>query len=122
MKSGKFNVVLDQAWGSSGKGKVSTWLADHYNVTKVSSANFPNAGHSAVFENGTKFISKAIPTSAILKKVMGFGMECFLSPGSGIFPKQLIKEWDETGRPNIYVHSRASIVTDEHAADRKSVV
>jgi adenylosuccinate synthase len=116
MKTGKFNVVLDQAWGSSGKGKISTWLADHYNVTKVSSANFPNAGHSAVFENGTKFISKAIPTSAILKKVMGLGMECFLSPGSGLFPKQLIKEWDETGRPNIYVHSRASIVTNEHAA------
>lgn len=114
MIAGKFNCLLDQAYGSSGKGKISTYLADRYSITSVSSANFPNAGHTASFSNGTKFVAKAIPTAAILKKVTGLGMQCFLSPGSGFNWIQLIKEWDESGRPEIFIHSRASLVTPEH--------
>lgn len=114
MQEGKFNVLLDVFWGSSGKGKISTWLADHFAVTRVSSSNFPNAGHTAAFEDGTKFIAKAIPTSAILKKVKGMGMECYISPGSGFNWNQLVKEWKESGRPTLRIHERASIVTDEH--------
>jgi len=115
MQDGKFNVIIDAFWGSSGKGKTSTWLADHYSVTRVSSSNFPNAGHTAAFEDGTKFIAKAIPTASILKKTRGIGIECFLSPGSGFAWKQLVKEWKEAGKPTIRIHERASIVTDDHA-------
>ena len=115
MQDGKFNVIIDAFWGSSGKGKTSTWLADHFAVTRVSSSNFPNAGHTAAFEDGTKFVAKAIPTAAILKKTRGMGIECFLSPGSGFAWKQLIKEWVEAGKPTIRIHDRASIVTEDHA-------
>jgi len=114
MQEGRFNVILDAFWGSSGKGKTSTWLADKYNVTRVSSANFPNAGHTAAFEDGTKFVAKVIPTSAILKKVKGIGIECYLSPGSGFAWEQLIKEWVASGKPDINIHSRASVVTADH--------
>jgi len=114
MQQGKFNILIDQAWGSSGKGAVSTRLADLFNIKYISSANFVNAGHSVKFKDGTSFVSKAIPTAAILKKVKGVGVQCFISPGSGFTWPQFIKEWKETGRPNIFVHSRASIVTDEH--------
>jgi adenylosuccinate synthase len=115
MQAGKFNIIIDGFWGSSGKGKISTYLADQYNSTFISSANYPNAGHSAVFENGVKFVAKAIPTSAILKKVKGTDIQCFLSPGSGFNPIQLLKEWEECDRPNIFIHDRASIMTSEHA-------
>ncbi len=115
MQTGKFNVVIDGLWGSSGKGKVSTWLADRFSTTRVSSSNFPNAGHTAAFADGTKFVAKAIPTSAILKKTHGLGMECYLSPGSGFSWRQLIKEWNEAGKPALRIHERASIVTDDHA-------
>jgi adenylosuccinate synthase len=114
MIPGKFNVLLDQAWGSSGKGKTSAWLADHFGVTAVSSSNFPNAGHTARFSDGTKFIAKAIPTAAILKKAKGIGIKCFISPGSGYDPQQLVKEWEECGKPKLFIHERASIVTPEH--------
>jgi adenylosuccinate synthase len=114
MQEGKLNVLLDAFWGSSGKGKTSAWLADKFGVTRVSSSNFPNAGHTAAFEDGTKFIAKAIPTAAILKKVKGVGMQCWLSPGSGYDWNQLIKEWVESEKPEINIHSRASIVTAEH--------
>jgi adenylosuccinate synthase len=115
MQDGKFNVIIDAFWGSSGKGKTSTWLADKFSVTRVSSSNFPNAGHTAAFEDGTKFVAKAIPTAAILKKTRGMGVECFLSPGSGFAWAQLVKEWKEAGKPTIRIHERASIVTDDHA-------
>jgi len=116
MIQGKFNVILDQAWGSSGKGKTSAWLADHFGVTSVSSSNFPNAGHTARFEDGLKFVAKAIPTAAILKVARGMGMECFISPGSGFDPAQLLKEWAECGFPKIRIHERASVVDETHKA------
>ncbi len=116
MQNGKMNVILDCFWGSSGKGKVSAYLADRFGVSRISSSNFPNAGHTAAFSDGTKFIAKAIPTAAILRRVNGVRVDAFVSPGSGFHPAQLSKEWLETGRPNLFIHSRASIVTSEHAA------
>lgn len=114
MQTGRFNVILDAFWGSSGKGKTSAWLADRHNVVRTSSSNFPNAGHTAAFPDGTKFVAKAIPTAAILKRVKGLGMQCFLSPGSGFSWTQLVKEWNESGRPELFIHPRANIVTEEH--------
>lgn len=113
MKSGKFNVVLDQAWGSSGKGLMSTWLADHFNVKYISSSNYPNAGHTAIV-NGNKFVAKAIPTAAILKKAKNADLKCFISPGSGYSWERLFQEWEEAGQPSMFIHDRASVVTEEH--------
>jgi adenylosuccinate synthase len=115
MQTGKFNCVIDGFWGSSGKGKVSTWLADHFNVSNVSSANLPNAGHSAVFEGGYKYVAKAIPTSACLRQAFGRNINCWISPGSGFSWDRLLKEWVESGKPVINIHERVSIVTADHA-------
>ena len=120
MKPGKFNCIIDQAWGSSGKGKISAWLADKFGIVNVSSSNYPNAGHTASFQDGTKFVAKALPTAAILKKIKGVDIKCFVSPGSGFFWKQLIKEWNQTDRPKIFIHDRTSIVTDEHKRREES--
>lgn len=120
MVPGKMNFLLDQAWGSSGKGKTSAWLADKHSVTAVSSSNFPNAGHTARFSDGTKFVAKAIPTAAILKRARGMDMECFISPGSGFSWRQLFTEWMECGRPRIRIHERASLVTEEHRRREQS--
>jgi adenylosuccinate synthase len=113
MQKGKFNLIIDQAWGSSGKGKVAAWLSDNFGCKYISSANLPNAGHTAVFDD-FKFVAKAIPTAAALRRANGIGMQCFISPGSGFQWKQFIKEWLESGRPEMFVHDRALIVTDEH--------
>jgi adenylosuccinate synthase len=114
MQTGKFNVILDCFWGSSGKGKLTAYLADKHSVTHVSSSNYPNAGHTAAFEDGTKFVAKAIPTAAVLKKTHGMDMKCFISPGSGFNWEQVAKEWLEAGKPELHIHERASVVTDAH--------
>ena len=127
MQHGKFNVLLDGQHGSSGKAKMSCYLADKYSITHVSSSNMPNAGHSVVYnELDIKFISKAIPTPLILKRVKGINMTGWLSPASGLTVNnehkldRLYKEWIETGKPKIYIHARASIVTPEHAERERS--
>ena len=115
MKSAKVNIIIDESWGSSGKGKLSAYLADKYGVIHSSSSNYPNAGHTVLFESGFKFVAKAIPTAMALKKEKGIGIKGFISPGSGFDPKQLFKEWVISGKPELFVHSRASIVTEDHA-------
>jgi len=115
MQKNKFNVILDQAWGSSGKGKMSAFLADSYRCANVSSSNYPNAGHSVVFCDGSKFVAKAIPTAAALKRADITNPVCWISPGSGFKPERLVQEWHESGKPRIFIHGRASVVTTDHA-------
>ncbi len=119
MIKGKFNVLIDAMHGSSGKGLFTTYLADQFQVTHVSSSNFPNAGHTAQFtenEKTLKFVAKAIPTSLILKKYNGMNMQGFISPGSGFNWERLFTEWVLSGFPTLFVHSRASVVDESHAA------
>lgn len=114
MQSGKFNVLLDQAFGSSGKGKMSAWLAHWFSASDVSSSNFPNAGHSFESDTGDRFVAKAIPTAAVLQKQFK-DIHCWVSPGSGFSWERLVQEWMNAGRPRITIHDRASIVTGKHA-------
>jgi adenylosuccinate synthase len=120
MKQGKFNVIIDAFWGSSGKGKVSAWLVDYFGVKNISSSNFPNAGHTFQFGE-YKFVAKAIPTALALKHAKGMGVKGWLSPASGLSVSdqmkwdRLIVEWAQSGKPDLIIHNRASIVTPEHA-------
>ncbi len=114
MKNGKFNVLLDAMHGSSGKGLMTTYLANKYDIRHVSSANYPNAGHTAIVD-GVKFVAKAIPTSLVLNKARGKNINGYISPGSGFSKERLLQEWEETGKPELFIHERASVVTEAHA-------
>lgn len=113
MQSGKFNVIIDQHAGSSGKGATSSRLVHKFNLSHVSSANFPNAGHSLVFGD-KKFVAKAIPTACGLHAFQGRDVVGYISPGSGFSWGQLLKEWKECAQPRMVIHERASIVTSSH--------
>lgn len=117
---GVVDIVLDGQFGSSGKGKLSTWLAAHKQYSAISSANYPNAGHSAVLDDGTKFVAKALPTATILYRTRAHACDYFITPGSGFSWEQLAKEWEECGMPYIFIHERACVVTDEHQARERS--
>jgi adenylosuccinate synthase len=125
MQQGKFNILLDAMWGSSGKGKVSAWLVDKFCVNNVSSSNFPNAGHTFQSEN-YKFVAKTLPTALALRQAKALDIMGWLSPASGITItdsehwSRLITEWIQTGKPNVAIHSRASMVTPSHAEMEKT--
>ncbi len=120
MKSGKFNCIIDGQHGSSGKGKLSSYLADLYKITDASSSNFPNAGHCQVWHN-RKFISKVVPTPAFLKACGVLkDIRCWISPASGFDVARLEQELRECDWPTTFIHGRASIVTADHAAREQS--
>lgn len=118
MQQGKFNILLDQSFGSSGKGAATGRLVEYYGINHVSSANLPNAGHSLVTDT-VKFVAKAVPTALVLNRTHAQKVKGYVSPGSGFSIEQLVKEWKEcsaAGRyPQIDIHSRALIVTPDHA-------
>lgn len=108
MIRGKFNVVLDSAWGSSGKGKICSYLAKQFNVTDSSSCNMPNAGHT-VEVDGQRHVYKVLPAAS------HFGADSWLGPGAVIDEMQLAKEiaFGKTGP--VYVHERAGVLLEKHA-------
>jgi len=125
MQAGKFNLVIDGQWGSTGKGNIATFLAWKYGVKCASTTNLPNAGHTAICNvNGKeyKFISKVIPASCILNK-LGYDMRCYIGAGAGFTVERLMQELRECDyisdelptSKKVHIHPRAMIVTEDHA-------
>ncbi len=113
MQAGKFNVLLDSAWGSSGKGKVASWLAKYYGVTDASSCNMPNAGHT-VQVGDERTVYKVLPSAS------HFGARSWIGPGAVINEAQLAKEiaFGKTGP--VYIHERAGVLQEKHAAQERA--
>jgi len=131
MQKNKFNTICDSAWGSSAKGAASTRLVEIHNVKNISSSNYPNAGHTAIYR-GHKFVSKSLPTAAILnitkrgKEDDGFvhhheqkyKKQSWIGPNSGFSLEQFKKEMAETkyefGDESLKIHERAILVEQRH--------
>lgn len=116
MKHGKFNIVVDGQWGSCGKGLIASFLAKKYGVQAASTNNLPNAGHTAVLENGSKFVSKILPVSSFLN-TDGLPVKAYVGPGGGFYLNQLLSEIDVCGlnKDQLRIHPRAMVVTEQHA-------
>lgn len=113
MRAGKFNVVLDAQWGSSGKGKLCAFLADMYGATQASSSNMPNAGHTVQFEGGGRYIFKCLPSALALNAERGRSITGWISPGSSFFVERFIQELVES-ESSVRVHARAQIMQNKH--------
>ena len=117
MQFGKFNVVIDAQWGSCGKGLIASYLAQAYKTNAASTNNLPNAGHTAVLGDGSRFVSKILPVSSFLNTI-GQDVKAYIGPGAGFYMDQLFKEMAECGLApeDVRIHPRAMVVTPEHAA------
>jgi adenylosuccinate synthase len=115
MQSGKFNILVDLSWGSSGKGAVSTRLADIFTINNASSCNGANAGHTTI-HNGQKFVFKVLPSPSSLLPFKGKKIKNWLGPTSGFFKNQLDKEIKMVGvnRDDLIIHERAIIADESH--------
>lgn len=115
MKRGKFNVVMDSAWGSSGKGKVASWLAKQYGVTDASSCNMPNAGHT-VEDAGERTVYKVLPAAS------HYGAVAWMGPGTVIDRDRLHLEMGFGRTKDLYLHERAGILEPKHAAVERATL
>jgi adenylosuccinate synthase len=115
MKSGKFNVVTDGQFGSCGKGLIASALAYKYRPQMLSTTNLPNAGHTAVFIDGRKFIAKAIPSPAMLNRWLSdYSPHILIGASAAFHLERMLEEIKECGITNMTIHERAGVVTDEH--------
>lgn len=81
--------------------------------------------NSAVFGD-FKFVAKVLPTALALKHAKGLGVNGWISPASGLTVSENLKwdrfiaEWLQAGKPDVRIHSRASIVTPDHAEQERN--
>lgn len=117
MQAGKFNVVTDGQWGSCGKGRVATALAAIHKPKLLSTTNMANAGHTAIHEDGRKFVAKALPSTAILRKwIPGYWPCVFVGASAAFHLDTLLREFYECEQPLVLIHDRAGVITGEHQA------
>lgn len=121
LQRGRFNVVIDGQFGSTGKGKIAAYLDRNYQPEIVSTTNGPNAGHVAVV--GTKsFLSKILPASAIQDEATGRKTIYVIGAGAIFYVERLLEEMQMVGIPpeRVWIHERAMVVTEEHKAAEQS--
>ena len=116
MIPGKLNIVTDAMHGSTGKGLITTTLADKHKPEVLSTTNMANAGHTAVDTNGEAFIAKALPSAAALAKWRpGYKPAIFVGASAAFHLEQIVKEMKETNSSDLVcVHPRAGVITDTH--------
>lgn len=111
----KIDVVLDLAYGDSGKGKIS------HNLLSSGKYNFclrfnggGNAGHT-IYHNGKKFVTHLIPAGVFYDDVTSV-----IGPGCVVNPEKLLEEYkmlqEQLGKEdlNVWIAQNTHIVTPEH--------
>ena len=65
--SGKIHIVYDGMWGSCGKGKFCGTFARNpkFNIKICVNNNTPNAGHTFVFDDGRKVVTRHLPLGVV---------------------------------------------------------
>ncbi len=116
MQPRKFNIVTDGAWGSCGKGLITTALAWKHRPEIISTTNMANAGHTAVFIDGRAFVAKALPSASILTKwIPGYQPQIVVGATAAFDLDQMMKEVQECGvNYSLNIHPRAGVITEAH--------
>ena len=121
---GKIHIVYDGMWGSCGKGKFCGELAlDPKNDIQVCvNNNAPNAGHSFVFDDGRKVVTKHIPIGFVNKNIpyLVIGESAIIDYDRLIYEIETYKDI-LNGRP-IYIADTAAVIQDKHKQQELEVI
>ncbi|MFC7062840.1 adenylosuccinate synthetase [Halobacillus seohaensis] len=109
------NIIFGGNAGSEGKGKFAGFLAKKNQYNHVISNFFPNAGHTWVSKNGTKIITRLLPSSLVNENT-----QLYIGPGACLDMEVLMDEirvveeegFNVTNR--LHIHPRAAIIDDSH--------
>jgi hypothetical protein len=107
---GKLNFLIDTTQGSSGKGKIESFLIKNSdNCSSIITTNSANASHIVV-EKGVEYLFKCLPSGALYHEKLNF---IFIAPGAAFEIKTLFKEIEMCNIPHskIKIHPKATIIT-----------
>ena len=111
------NCVIDGQFGSTGKGKLASYLASRSSVHWATADFQPNAGHTTIFES-EKFVLHAIPGGFVNR-----GARLYLTPASTLIVDDLLAEIEKLSKfdvaSRLAIHPHAGIVTPEDAEEEK---
>lgn len=114
--NGKIHIVYDGMWGSCGKGKFCGELAldQKLNIQVCVNNNAPNAGHSFVFDDGRKVITKHIPIGFVNKNIpyLVIGESAIIDYERLMYEIETYKDI-LNGRP-IYIADTAAVILNRH--------
>lgn len=115
----KVTAIVDLQYGSTGKGLLAGYLSQRENYDTVVSANMPNAGHTFVDKDGTKYVNKVLPSGVLSENL---ATVC-IGPGAVFDPYQLAREVKEMFErrlklglymPSVRVHEHAMMLGAYH--------
>jgi adenylosuccinate synthase len=109
LQRGKLNIIIDGQWGSTGKGKVASYLAHHYSPAMAVCNFAPNAGHTHYDPDGNKFVLKQLPSSVLNDDVLlGIG------PTAVLDVKRVLEEIETHGvQKRLIIDEKATILEDD---------
>ena len=114
--NGKIHIVYDGMWGSCGKGKFcgEAALDPKLNIQVCVNNNAPNAGHSFVFDDCRKVITKHIPIGFVNKNIpyLVIGENAIIDYERLIYEIDTYKEI-LNGR-QIYIADTAAVILNKH--------
>lgn len=127
IKKNKVNVIVDGAFGSTGKGAASNWLYETSRDTDSRISNFttnasPNAGHTSYLPSGEKVVTRHLCNAGIAANY--YNNECLtiLNSGAIIDPELLKKEiQDFKMQGKVLVHPNATVIHPRHKEIRSSL-
>ena len=107
-KGGLASMVIDGQFGSTGKGLIAAFLARHSPPTICTTNAAPNAGHTTILEDGTKFVCFHIPTAAVINP----DAMIYLNSGAAINPEIFFEEIERLNisRDRIIIHPNAAVI------------
>jgi adenylosuccinate synthase len=105
------DIIVGLAWGDEGKGKISSALADDYDMVCRWNGG-PNAGHT-VYINDNKYKTHLIPSGVFHNKPSIIGPNCVINVDK--FYEE-ISYLDKNGFDTslVKVHPNAHIITQDH--------
>lgn len=117
---GKASIVIDGQFGSTGKGLAAAYQVaqmdkdcpnHNWEYTVCTTNAAPNAGHTTVLPDGTKFITFHMPTMGVLKK----DSMIYLNAGAIIDLEVLEQEMNllDVDYSRVVIHPNAAVITEE---------
>jgi len=118
--SGKISVLLDASFGSSGKGKIASYLIKNANnVSFLCATNSPNASHT-VIDGDKKMVFKCLPSASYLHENLD---AIYIGQGASLDKSALLKEIELIGLPphKLIIDSNTAIVSQSDIDYEKGV-
>jgi adenylosuccinate synthase len=121
-KSGKLTTILDASAGSSGKGKIGSYIAENANNWNFCCNTFmPQAGHWVKLDNGKTYFYQTLNSCAYLHDKYE---KMYIGPGCTIELPALFREIEENGVPphKLGISPMAAILQDIDSAFERGEV